>query len=83
VGMIGTYVESASRRQGVATALFEATLRDARAKGFEKLMAFVRSDNSAGLATYSAHGFRIIGTAERHARVRGAYFDETMLERIL
>lgn len=83
VGMIGTYVEPGSRRQGVATALFAATLAHARGKGFEKVMAFVRSDNPAGLALYAAHGFRHVGTAERQARIRGGYFDQDILERLL
>jgi len=83
VGMIGTYVDPEFRRRGVATALFNATLSDARSKGFEKVMAFVRSDNEAGLAMYAAHGFRHVGTAERHARIRGTYFDEAILELLL
>lgn len=83
VGSIGTYVDLALRRQGVATALFAATFAAARMKGYEKLFTFVRADNPAAIATYKAHGFDIIGTARRHARIDGRYVDEWMIERQL
>lgn len=83
VGSIGTYVDIEHRRRGVAAALFEATLAVARIRGFEKIMAFVREDNAAGQAVYARHGFRVIGTAARHAKIDGRYIDEVILERLL
>ena len=83
VGSVGTYVDLALRRQGIATALFAATFEAARTKGYEKLFTFVRADNPAAIATYQAHGFEIIGTARRHARIDGRYVDEWMIERHL
>jgi len=63
----------------IAIAAFEA----ARCKGYEKLFAYVRADNTAALATYLSQGFRIIGTAQRHAKINGRYVDEIMIERAL
>ena len=83
VGCPGTYVDLALRRQGIATALFAATFEAARTKGYEKLFTFVRADNPAAIATYKAHGFEIIGTARRHAKIDGRYVDEWMIERQL
>jgi L-amino acid N-acyltransferase YncA len=83
VGTLGTFVHLAHRRQGVAKALFAATLNDARRKGYEKLFTFVRADNPAALQTYLAHGFAVIGTARRHAKIDGRYVDEIMIERFL
>ena len=83
VGSIGTYVDVAHRRRGVAAALFEATFAAARVRGFEKIMAFVREDNAAGQAAYAKHGFCVVGTAARHAKIDGRYFDEVILERLL
>src|SRR5690242_8593420 len=37
VGVIGTYVDLGSRRQGIATRLFPATFEAARNKGYEKI----------------------------------------------
>jgi L-amino acid N-acyltransferase YncA len=83
VGVMGTYVAAAHRRQGVAAALFAAMFEVARRKGFEKIFTFVRADNPAALATYRKHGFRVIGTARRQAKIRGAYVDEILIETFL
>jgi L-amino acid N-acyltransferase YncA len=83
VGTIGTYVDLARRRQGIASHLFAATFEAAVAKGYEKIFTFVRADNPAALATYLRHGFTVVGTAKRHAKIRGVYIDEVMIERQL
>jgi L-amino acid N-acyltransferase YncA len=83
VGTLGTFVDLSLRRQGIARALFAATLAAARAKGYEKVFTFVRADNPAALAAYVAHGFRPIGTARRHAKVDGRYVDEILIEKWL
>jgi L-amino acid N-acyltransferase YncA len=82
VGVLGTYVALASRRQGVATRLFEATLAEAREKGYGKIFTYVRADNDAALRVYQRHGFSIVGTARRHARIGGRYIDEIVIEKI-
>jgi L-amino acid N-acyltransferase YncA len=83
VGVMGTYVDLACRRQGIARRLFEATFERARHSGYEKIFTYVRADNGAALATYLGQGFRTVGTAERHAKIGGVYIDEIMIERFL
>ena len=83
VGTLGTYVDLAQRRRGVAKALFAATFDAARQKGYEKIFTFVRADNPAALGTYLAHGFAVIGTARKHAKIDGRYVDEILIERAL
>jgi L-amino acid N-acyltransferase YncA len=82
VGKIGTYVDLAQRRQGIARALFASTFDAARDKGYEKLFTFVRADNPAALSTYRAHGFDVVGTARRHAKIDGRYIDEILIEKV-
>jgi RimJ/RimL family protein N-acetyltransferase len=43
----------------------------------------VRADNEAGLKTYLRQGFRMVGTAERHAKVDGRCIDEIVIEKLL
>jgi L-amino acid N-acyltransferase YncA len=83
VGVIGTYVDLDRRRQGIASRLFAETYVAARQKGYEKFFSYVRADNDAGLQTYLRQGFRIVGSAERHARIDGRYIDEIVIEKIL
>lgn len=83
VGVIGTYVELACQRRGVAGRLFAATFDAAPRKGYEKLFTYIRDDNPAALAAYAKHGFEVVGRARRHAKVGGRYVDEIIVERLL
>ena len=83
VGVIGTYVGLGNRRQGISKSLFPATFEAARRRGYEKIFTYIRADNPAALSTYQRHGFRIVGTSERHAKVGGRYVDVVIVERFL
>ncbi len=83
VGIIATYVDLGCRRQGIGRQLFEATFAAAREKGYEKIFTYVRSDNPAALMAYMKCGFRIVGTAQRHAKCGGRYVDEIIIEKFL
>jgi len=83
VGVLGTYVELSLLRRGIAHRLFEATFDAGRKKGYEKIFTYVRADNPGALATYRRQGFRVVGTAEKQAKIRGRYVDEVIIERFL
>lgn len=83
VGVIGTFVDLSLRRRGIAGLLFRATFEAARKKGYEKFFTFIRADNPAALATYQSHGFEVIGTARRQARMKHGYVDEILVEAFL
>lgn len=83
VGVLGTYVELSRRRTGIGSALFKATFAAARRKHYEKLFTYVLVHNDAALRAYTKHGFAIVGTAHRHARIRNNYVDMLVVERLL
>jgi L-amino acid N-acyltransferase YncA len=83
VGVIGTFVDLELRRQGIARRLFAATFEAARLKGYEKFFTYVRADNEAGLQTYLGQGFRIVGRADRQAKIDGRYIDEVIIEKAI
>ena len=83
IGVIGTYVDLAKRRQGIAASLFPATFTAARKRRYEKIFTYILADNQPALATYTKHGFRVVGTAARHAKLHGRYVDVVMVERFL
>lgn len=83
VGIIGTFVDARFRRQGVAKQLFQLTFERAKEKGYEKLFAYVRADNERALATYINQGFEVVGTAKKHAKIKGQYIDEVLIEKFL
>jgi L-amino acid N-acyltransferase YncA len=80
VGVIGTFVDLSHRRQGIGTHLSETTFEAAWREGYEKLFTYVRADNLASLAFHLKLGFRIIGTAQRQARIGTRYIDEIIIE---
>lgn len=83
VAVIATCVALEHRRQGIGTQLFAATFAAARGKGYEKMFTYVRSDNPAALVAYQKQGFRIVGTAVKHAKLAGRYVDEIVIEKLL
>jgi L-amino acid N-acyltransferase YncA len=83
VGIIGTFVSMSHQRQGVGKSLFQATFQAAILKGYEKLFAYVRADNTAGLAAYLGQGFSKVGIAQKHAKIDGSYIDELIIEHFL
>ena len=83
VGAIGTFVDLEMRRRGIGTRLSNVTFDGARSQGYEKIFTYVRADNVASLAFHLRLGFRIVGTAQRQARVKGKYVDEIIIERFL
>jgi L-amino acid N-acyltransferase YncA len=83
VGVIATCVDLEHRHRGIGRQLFAATFEAARRKGYEKIFTYVRADNPTALAAYLKQGFRIVGTATRHAKLRGRYVDEIAIEKFL
>ena len=52
------------------------------APGFSKLFARNFPENRASLALCARHGFRIVGTYEKHGRLDGAWRDVVIVERL-
>lgn len=54
---IGTFVRPGEQASGIGAALFAATCKRARAKGFRTINATIRADNQPGLRYYTKMGF--------------------------
>ena len=83
VGEISTFVSLGSHRKGIGRSLSDATFRVARELGFLKMIATIRVDNPQAFSFYQSLGFKTVGTAQRHAFVRGRYIDEVLMERFM
>jgi dephospho-CoA kinase len=83
VATLGTYVAAAVRGAGLGWRMSEETFAQARATGYEKLVAQVRADNPAAAGFYAALGFRTCGRLVRQARLAGDDVDVLLLERFL
>ena len=58
-----------ARRRGVASALLDAVIRDASARGTSRIFLEVRESNSAARALYSARGFDEVGRRKGYYRL--------------
>ena len=83
VAVIATFVDLGCRRRGVGGRLCAASFESARSMGYEKVFTFVRADNPEALQFYLKLGFRVVGTAQRQARIGSNYVDEVIIEKFL
>lgn len=83
IGEISTFVHVNHQDEGIGKLLMTVSIDLARKIGFSKLQATTRADNLRALAYYQKQGFRIIGSAQRHALVNGNYIDEIFMELLL
>ncbi len=83
VATMGTYVAEEFRRRGVGAALAAASFAAARAAGYEKILTDLRADNLDSLCYHLSLGFSVVGTARRHARLRGREIDVVFIEAFL
>ena len=83
VATMGTYVGEEFRRRGVGRALAVASFAAARAAGYAKIFTDLRADNLDSLCYHLSLGFSVVGTARRHARLRGREIDVVFIEAFL
>ena len=83
VATMGTWVVSRHRRSGIGRRLAEMSLAAAREAGFEKIFTDIRGDNLVSLGFHVSLGFRVVGTAVRHARVGERYHEVRLEARLL
>ena len=74
-GVLGIGLLAAYRRRGIGAALMEATLDDARKKGFKRVELTVRTDNERAKRVYEQFGFEAEGICRRFICDKGEYRD--------
>jgi L-amino acid N-acyltransferase YncA len=83
VATMGTYVAEEFRRRGVGASLAATSFAAARAAGYAKVFTDLRADNRDSLCYHLSLGFRVVGTARRHARLHGRDIDVVFIEAFL
>ena len=83
IAEFSVYVDPACRGHGVGDALMREFLPALEAAGFWKVLSRVFPENDASRALCRRHGFREVGTYERHAKLDGEWRDVVIVERLL
>ena len=68
---IATFVQIGQTGLGIGSALFEATRKAAKARGYVWINADIRADNEGGLIYYQSRGFQDYGVIEDYKMADG------------
>jgi ribosomal protein S18 acetylase RimI-like enzyme len=77
--IIGVYVVPEWRRTGLAQALLDRMVKEARSSGLTVLTLSVTAGNASARRVYEHAGFTVYGVEPRSLRVGGVYFDEEQM----
>jgi phosphinothricin acetyltransferase len=83
IAEFSVYVAAAARGQGVGHTLMRAFLPACAAAGYWKVLSRIFPENAASLALCARHGFRVVGTYEKHGQLHGQWRDVVIVERTL
>lgn len=81
VAEVSVYVGREARGRGLGRSLLEALIEESERHGVWTLQASVFPENAASVALHTALGFRVVGTRERVAKLKGRWRDTVLLER--
>jgi ribosomal protein S18 acetylase RimI-like enzyme len=77
--IVGVYVVRSCRRTGLAGALLDRLIQEARASGLVQLTLSVTVGNEAARRLYQDAGFTAYGVEPRSLRVGGVFLDEELM----
>lgn len=83
IAEFSVYVTLLERGHRVGDALMAAFLPACEAAGFWKVLSRIFPENAASRALCRRHGFREVGTYEKHAQLHGVWRDVVIVERLL
>lgn len=83
IGEFSVYVAEAARGRRVGDTLLSAFIPACERAGLTKLVSRIFPENAASRALCARHGFREVGTYERHAQLDGVWRDVVIVERLL
>jgi phosphinothricin acetyltransferase len=77
------YVDPVHHGRGIGSALLDELTKEARGLGYKTIVASVATDNRAGLALFTKHGFELVGTIKNAAHKFDRWMDITLVQRAL
>jgi L-amino acid N-acyltransferase YncA len=83
IAEVSVYVARKFRRQGAGRVALDELIKQAKAKGFWKLVSRIFPENRASRALIASLGFREVGIYEKHGQLDGKWLDVVIVERHL
>lgn len=82
IAEFSVYVRRERRGEGAGRLALQALFREVEQAGIWKLVSRVFTENRASLALLKAAGFREVGIYEKHAKLRDAWKDVVIVEKL-
>ena len=83
IGEFSVYVERSARGKGLGRLAMEGLIKEARKRGYWKLLSRIFPENTASLSLCWALGFRNVGTYRMHGKLDGIWRDTVIVELLL
>ncbi len=83
VAEFSIYVAETARGQGVGDALMKAFIPACEERGIWKILSRIFPENMVSRHLCKRHGFREVGTYEKHAKLEGVWKDVVIVERLI
>jgi L-amino acid N-acyltransferase YncA len=83
IAEVSVYVARKFRRRGAGRIALDELIKQAKAKGFWKLVSRVFPENRPSRALIQSLGFREVGIYEKHGKLDGVWRDVVIVERHL
>ncbi|TMC80563.1 MAG: N-acetyltransferase family protein [Chloroflexi bacterium] len=77
------YVDPVHHGKGIGGAMLDELIQEARGLGYLTIVASIATDNRAGLALYTRHGFGVVGTIANAAHKFDRWMDITLVQKAL
>ncbi|WP_374966601.1 GNAT family N-acetyltransferase [Lysinibacillus sp. RS5] len=81
VGEVSVYISSESKGNGIGTKLFKILIEESEKARFWTLQSSVFAINTSSIQLHTKMGFRIVGTREKIAMLRGKWHDTIIMEK--
>ena len=83
VAEFSVYIAASARGKRVGDALMARFVTACAESGIWKILSRIFPENAASRALCARHGFREVGTYERHAQLDGVWRDVVIVERLI
>ena len=81
VAEVSIYIAERARGRGIGAALLTTLVAESERNGIWTLQAGIFAENSVSIRLHQRAGFRIVGTRERIACLKGTWRDTVLMER--
>lgn len=81
VAELSVYVDQAAQGRGLGPQLMDFIIGESERQGIWTILSFIFPENVRSIKLHEKFGFRILGTQEKAAQLRGVWRDNTIMER--